>query len=251
MASETNNRPRIGIPYRTRNEELTEGQGQLAKYLAAVRRGGGEPVPISLGLAPPELRNLAQSLDAIVLSGSPADIDPSLFGRPRHLNTAVADGDRERTDFTLLESALAERKPLLAICYGIQSLNVFLGGALIQDIESELHSPIQHDWDRQRGEPEPFHAVQIESGSRLAEVAAAGEARVNSSHHQAILDLGRDLRAVARAPDGLIEAVEWTGDSTWLVGVQWHPERMAETDPIAQALFSGLVAAARKTASRV
>ena len=163
--------------------------------------------------------------------------------------SAEADSDRERTDFALLEHAFAEHKPVLAICYGVQSMNVFLGGTLIQDIPSALHTPIQHPWsNRDKGAPEPFHAAEIESGSRLRELAGADEVGINSSHHQSILDPGRNLRIVARAPDGVVEAVEWTGDSNWVTGVQWHPERMAESDPLSQRLFGTLMEVARKAA---
>ncbi len=251
MSAEENHKPRVGVPYRTQKEELTDAGRKIEPYLQAIRLAGGEPVAISLALSAQELANLAQSLDAFVLPGSPADVDPSLFHQPRHSECADADPARERTDFFFLDHAFAQKKPVLAICFGIQSLNVFLGGSLIQDIPSELHSPIQHDWDHEQGAPEPFHGARIEPGSRLAEMAAgAGEARVNSSHHQAILDPGRNLRVVARAPDGVIEAVETSGDSSWVMGVQWHPERIAETDPLAQALFRELVAAARQAPAR-
>ncbi|MGA8365919.1 MAG: gamma-glutamyl-gamma-aminobutyrate hydrolase family protein [Candidatus Acidiferrales bacterium] len=251
MSAGENHKPRVGVPYRTKKEELTDEGRKIEPYLQAVRVGGGEPVAISLALTPQELESLAATLDALLLPGSPADVDPSLFHRPRHPECEDADPDRERTDFFLLDHAFRQKKPVLAICFGIQSLNVFLGGSLVQDIASELHSPIQHDWDREHGAPEPFHGARIEPGSRLAEMAAgAGEARVNSSHHQAILDPGRNLRVVARAPDGVIEAVEMAGDSAWVMGVQWHPERMAETDLLARALFRELVAAARQAPTR-
>jgi putative glutamine amidotransferase len=238
-------KPSVGVPYRVRKEELNSDRGRYEKYLQAVRRAGGEPVEISLALAPDELKKLARSLDAIVLPGSPADIEPSLFHSPRHSKTADADQLREKTDFVLLEHAFAERKPVLAICYGVQSMNVFLGGTLVQDIPSELQTKIQHSWPAHEG-PEPHHAAAFEPGSRLAQLAGAGEARINSSHHQSVLEPGRNLRIVARAPDGVIEGVEWIGDANRVTGVQWHPERMDETDSLAQALFRDLVLAARK-----
>ncbi|MGH9772378.1 MAG: gamma-glutamyl-gamma-aminobutyrate hydrolase family protein [Candidatus Acidiferrales bacterium] len=237
---------RIGVPYRTRKEELSGDHDKVEKYLHAVLSAGGEPVEVSLGLSSDELKAIARTLDAVVLPGSPADVQSTIFRATRHPNSADPDLDRERTDFALLEQAFAENKPVLAICYGTQSLNVFLGGTLVQDIPSELHTTLEHQWRHNLGAPEPFHPVIIEPGSRLAELARSREARVNSSHHQSILDLGRDLRVAARAPDKVIEAVEWTGDANWVMGVQWHPERMVETDPLARALFNGLVAAVRK-----
>jgi putative glutamine amidotransferase len=247
MSAEIRQKPRVGIPYRTRNEELKGDRAKYEKYLQSVLRAGGEPVEISLSLSPDELKKLEDSLDAIVLTGSPADVNPSLYGIARNPASAEADPDRERTDFALLEHAFTEAKSVLAICYGTQSLNVFLGGTLIQDIPSELHTEIQHPWsNRDKGAPEPFHIARIEPGSRLSELAAADEVRVNSSHHQSVLKPGHNLRIVARAADGVIEGVEWTGDSNWVTGVQWHPERMVESDSLAQRLFGSLVAAAGK-----
>ncbi|MBI3484558.1 MAG: gamma-glutamyl-gamma-aminobutyrate hydrolase family protein, partial [Acidobacteria bacterium] len=165
-----------------------------------------------------------------------------------------SDRSREQTDFALLECAFAAGKPVLAICYGVQSLNVYLGGSLVQDIASEKQNPMTHAWEgRASGAPEPHHDVAIEPGSRLAQLAGASRARVNSSHHQSLDRLGRDLRVVARAPDGVIEAVELSADgaaphatgSPWVLGVQWHPERMT-SDALAQSLFHELVAAAKR-----
>jgi putative glutamine amidotransferase len=234
---------RVGIPYRTRKEELSNKREAYDKYVAAVESQGAEAVEISLGLSAAEAQRLAQTLDAVVLPGSPADVEPSLFHAARQPKTAEADADRERTDFALLGHAVAEHKPVLAICYGVQSLNVFLGGPLVQDIPSAIHTKIQHAWSGHEG-PEPHHEVALEAGSRLAQLAGATKARVNSSHHQSVLQPGKNLRVVAHAPDGVIEAVEWTGDDNWIVGVQWHPERMVAADELAQSLFRGLVAAA-------
>jgi len=238
--------PRIGIPYRTRKEELTGDFGKIQRYVAALQFAAAEPVVVSLGRSREELKKLVKSLDAIVLSGSPADVDPALYHAARNSKTAESDSYRDHTDFALLEYAFAEQKPVLAICFGIQSLNVFLGGTLVQDIPSEIGSSVEHEWDDQAGAPETFHPIQIDRQSMLATLAGGSEARVNSSHHQAILQPGRNLRVVARAEDQVIEAVEWTGDSNWVMGVQWHPERMVEKDPLAQSLFRTLVAAARR-----
>ena len=247
MSLEPSPKPRVGIPYRTRKEELTGERGKYGKYQEAVRQAGGEAVEISLALSDEEMKKLARTLDAIVLPGSPADVEPSRYHAARHPKSADADTNRERTDFALLDHAFAERKPVLAICFGVQSLNVFLGGSLVQDIPSELHTRIEHAWiDREHGTPEPFHIARIEPNSRLSKLAGPAEVRVNSSHHQSILEPGRGLRVTSRAPDLVIEAVEWTADPNWVTGVQWHPERMAETDSLAQMLFRELVLASRK-----
>jgi putative glutamine amidotransferase len=243
---------RIGVPYRTKKEQVTNGTQKIEKYLAAVRQAGAEAVAVSLELSRSQLDELADSLDGFLLSGSPADVDPAHFGAPRQPECNKADPDRERTDFALLRHAFAEHKPVLAICYGIQSLNVHLGGTLLQDIPKALGTEIDHDWDDEQALPDTLHDAQLERGSQLAQLNGSTQAVVNSSHHQSIEEPGRGLRVTARAPDGVIEAVEWAGDSNWVVGVQWHPERMAETDALSQSLFRGLVraAAARKTAAR-
>ena len=249
MSARSSLRPRVGIPYRTKKEEVTGMTTKLEKYLAAVRQAGAEAIPISLQLPAKQLRDLAETLDAVILSGSPADVDPAHFRAAREPQSAKPDSDRERTDFALLEHAFSEQKPVLAICYGIQSLNVHLGGTLIQDIPVAIGTAVEHD--REDGAPDAIHPVRIEPGTQLAELAGAAEVVVNSSHHQSLKDPGRGLRVTARAADGVIEAVEWTGDSNWAIGVQWHPERMP-ADAFAQSLFRGLVnaAAARKALAR-
>lgn len=249
MKSEAVGKPRIGIPYRTRKEELAGERKSYDMYVAAVREAGGEAVELSVGLSNLELAERVGGVDAFVLPGSPADVDPARYGAKRHPKCADPDPERQGTDFALLEHAFTEQKPVLAICYGIQSLNTFLGGSLIQDIASKMGTTIRHEWkNRKLGAPEPFHSVSLSSGSRLFELAHAAEAQVNSSHHQSVLEPGRGLSVTATAPDGVIEAVEWTGDSNWVTGVQWHPERMVGTDALARALFEHLVAAARKAA---
>ncbi len=249
MAQPTPSRPRVGVPWRTAAEESANRRSKIDKYLQAVERAGGEPVLVSLVSGAEYLKREAENLDAVLLSGSPADIEPAHYGAKRHRATEDADPARERTDFALLEHALARGKPALAICYGIQSLNVFLGGTLVQDIPSELgtkvcHSP-EHDELPGGGEaPDAMHGASLESG-RVLTLSGAAQADVNSSHHQSVLEPGRGLRVTARAPDGVIEAVEWTERSNWVVGVQWHPERMPG-DALAQALFRDLVVAARQ-----
>ena len=240
-------RPRIGVPWRTAAEEASDKRLKMDHYLRAVERAGGEPVLVSLTLLPGDLAQLAAELDAFLLTGSPADVDPAHFHAKRHNATVDADAARERTDFKLIEHALIAQKPVLAICYGLQSLNVFLGGGLIQDIPTELGSKVCHSPKGQAaGESgsniDPIHGAQFDAG-RVLDLSGAPEAKVNSSHHQSILEAGRGLRITAHAPDGVVEAVEWANDSNWVIGVQWHPERMPE-DALAQALFRNLVLAA-------
>ncbi|HVA94792.1 MAG TPA: gamma-glutamyl-gamma-aminobutyrate hydrolase family protein [Candidatus Dormibacteraeota bacterium] len=241
-------RPRVGVPWRTAVEEAANRRAKIDKYLHAVERAGGEAVLLSVMRGPAEWKRQTADLDAIVLPGSPADVDSIHFGAKRHPATSDPDAARERADFTLLEHALAAGKPVLAICYGMQSLNVFLGGSLVQDIPAEIGGKIRHSPDKDEftggaERPDPNHAARFDAG-RVRDLCGAGEAEVNSSHHQSVLDPGSGLSITGRAPDGVVEAVEWTEDSQWVVGVQWHPERMPE-DALAQALFQDLLFAAR------
>jgi putative glutamine amidotransferase len=252
----TTNRPRVGIPWRTSHEEANQITNKLQYYFAAVTAAEGEPVPVSLQLSPSDLATQIKNLDAFVLPGAPADMNPALYHAPRHEKTHDADTNREKTDFAILEHAFACGKPVLAICYGCQSLNVCLGGTLYQDIASELHTSIEHS---KEGLPpdaaDPIHAARIETGGEIAQLAAiSGLARrdggfdvqINTSHHQSVRDLGHGLRVAAIAPDGVIEAIEHEPHKHWVVGVQWHPERM-KGDALAAALFRALVQATRAT----
>ncbi len=243
------NRPRIGIPWRTSEEEerknLVLYKNKNQYYADAVKRAGGEPVPVSLRDLE-HLDTVLAGLDGFVLPGSPADVDPREYDRSNSGKSEPADERRERTDRAILKHAFAEGKPVLAICYGCQFLNVYLGGTLIQDLRSETGTRIAHRKKDLTPEPEddPRHVARFEPGSRLASIAGAAAAEVNSSHHQSIEQPGRELKITGRAPDGIVESVEWTGDATWVTGVQWHPERMPG-DPLAERLFSELTEAAR------
>jgi putative glutamine amidotransferase len=248
MTQQVLSRPRIGVPWRTAAEEVANSRLKIDKYLRAVESAGGEAVLLSLASGSETLKREAENLDAFLLTGSPADIDPGHYGAKRHPAAADADAARERTDFALLEHALAAGKPVLAICYGIQSLNVFLGGSLVQDIPTELgtkvcHSPEEDELADGSEAPDAMHSASVNPG-RVLTLTGAAQAEVNSWHHQSVLEPGRGLRITARAPDGVVEAVEWTDHSNWVVGVQWHPERMPG-DALARALFRELVAAAR------
>jgi putative glutamine amidotransferase len=248
MTQQVLSRPRIGVPWRTAAEEVANSRLKIDKYLRAVESAGGEAVLLSLASGSETLKREAENLDAFLLTGSPADIDPGHYGAKRHPAAADADAARERTDFALLEHALAAGKPVLAICYGIQSLNVFLGGSLVQDIPTELgtkvcHSPEEDELPDGSEAPDAMHSASVNPG-RVLTLTGAAQAEVNSWHHQSVLEPGRGLRITARAPDGVVEAVEWTDHSNWVVGVQWHPERMPG-DALARPLFRELVAAAR------
>lgn len=239
------NRPRIGIPWRTSQEEVAANLPKIRDYAEAVSLAGGDPILLSL--AHPEfLHEQFADLDGFVLPGSPADVNPAEYGASNRGKSAPPDSPREDTDRAILGHAFGEQKPVLAICYGCQLLNVFLGGTLIQDVRTETGTTIAHRKKDLQPEPpeDPRHDVRFTADSQLAKMAGSSQAVVNSSHHQSVAIPGRQLRITAQASDGIVEAIEWTGDANWVIGVQWHPERM-RGDSLAGRLFSELVAAAR------
>lgn len=241
-------RPRVGIPWRTLNEQQTKKRDKLDYYFEAVREAGGEPSEIFLDQTPPELAKRLAELDAFVLPGSPADVDPRRYGASRHPETETLDENRDRTDDAILRHAFAASKPVLAICYGCQMLNVHLHGSLIQDIRTKNPQALAHghtDLPTEQRKGETEHHIGLEPDSRLAKLNRSVEARTNSSHHQAIDRPGDNLRVTAHAPDGIIEGVEWIGDDNWVVGVQWHPERMPASDAFSKRLFEDFLAAVR------
>jgi putative glutamine amidotransferase len=246
----TTSRPRVGIPWRTSQEERGGMRDKLDFYFQAVRKAGAEPREVSLEQSPEQLARQLEELDAFVLPGSPADVDPSRYGASKHPRTKTLDPNRDATDEAILTHAFRASKPVLAICYGCQILNVHLKGSLIQDIpdirpdrpQAVPHGTIDLAAGAKGGDQQ--HDAVLSEGSVLAKLAGSTSAHINSSHHQAIDQPGEKLRVTAHAPDGTIEGVEWTGDSNWVVGVQWHPERMPD-DPFAQRLFQQFVAAAR------
>ena len=251
-------RPRVGIPWRTSHEEANQITNKLQYYFAAVAAAEADPVPVSLQLSPNELAAQIEDLDAFVLPGAPTDVNPALYRAARHEKTHDADANREKTDFAIIEHAFASGKPVLAICYGCQSLNVCLGGTLYQDIASELRTKIEHSREGLPADArDPVHPARIEAGREIAQLAAISghanqngtfDVQINTSHHQSVRDLGHGLRVAAVAPDGVIEAVENEPHKHWVVGVQWHPERM-KGDALAAALFRALVQATRAAAA--
>jgi len=251
-------RPRVGIPWRTSHEEANKIINKLQYYFTAVSAAEGEPVPVSLQLSASDLATQIKDLDAFVLPGAPSDVNPALYRAPRHQKTHDADPNREKTDFAILEHSFASGKPVLAICYGCQSLNVCLGGSLYQDIASELHTNIEHSKEGLAPDaPDPVHPARIEPGGEIAQLTAISgfanqnggfDVQINTSHHQSVRDLGHGLRVAAVAPDGVIEAVEHEPHKHWVVGVQWHPERMKD-HALSSALFRALVQATRAAAA--
>lgn len=226
--------------------------GQNRSYLRALTRAGATPLLIPHLDDPDLLRAAYQRVDALLLPGG-VDVAPEEYGQRRHEKCGTVDPERDGTELALARWCLDDGKPLLAICRGIQVLNVALGGSLYQDIEVQVPGAIRHDW--YPGHPRDLlaHTVQIPPGTRLAAIVRAEpplpavpggaiELEVNSLHHQAIRDLAPGLTVGALAPDGIVEAVEVEGHP-FALSVQWHPEELAPADARAQALFDALVQA--------
>ncbi len=239
---------RIGIPWRTSDEQRQGERKKLDYYFASVRNAGAEPVDVKLDQSSGALASQLDDLDGFVLPGSPADVDPARYHAAAHPKTAQFDANREQTDGRILDHSFKTGKPVLAICFGCQFLNVYQQGTLIQDLKSEHPESLAHgDTDLPPGAKtgDLQHEATFEPGSLVARLNGAPTGTINSSHHQAIEKPGKDLAVTAHAPDGTIEAVEWKGGPGWVVGVQWHPERMPD-DALAKKLFTEFVAAAER-----
>jgi putative glutamine amidotransferase len=231
-------RPRIAIPL-PHSTDLKYGERAFPQYANAVEMAGGESVRIPLDQNPDALMKLIERCDAVLLPGSKADVDPAKYSAPRHPKTDEADAPRDAVDELLLQDAYNMRKPILGICYGLQILNVYRTGTLLQHIESAVN--------HEAGRTVPVaHDVEVLPGSKLAEIVErAPRIPVNSSHHQSAEIIGDGLRVVARCPqDGIIEAVEGASPEHFVLAVQWHPERSAEDDERSRAIFRALIKAA-------
>jgi putative glutamine amidotransferase len=207
-------------------------------YVQAVLMGKGAPVIVPPYLEEAELHAIFEGLDGLLLSGG-GDILPALYGEEDSGLLWIVDEQRDRTELALARWALAEGLPLLAICRGMQVLNVAAGGTLIQDIPTQVLNGLTHSSVTGRPKSSVAHTIEVTRGSRLATLIDAGQSGVNSSHHQAVKDVGTGLVVTARAPDGIIEGLE-SPDHPFCIGVQWHPEAMVENYPVMRRLFERL-----------
>jgi putative glutamine amidotransferase len=197
-----------------------------AAYVEALEGAGLIPVAAAPLADPAAAGELLRRVDGLVLSGG-EDIDPARYGALRHPASQQPSGARDSWELALVGAAREQGVPVLAICRGLQLLNVALGGTLVQDIPTEVRTHIDHDRSAQRHER--VHGIDTEPGSRLAAALGATSLAVNSSHHQSIDRIAAPLAVVARAPDGIIEAAETLDAGWWAVGVQWHPEGLVGT----------------------
>jgi putative glutamine amidotransferase len=247
----------------------------IPQYERAVALAGGAPVRIALEQSASEIRNLMRDCGGVLLPGSKADVDPARFHAMRSPKTAPADPRRDEVDSLLLDDAYSKRKPVLGICYGLQSLNVYRAGSLVQHIPDFLPEETRAKVNHEAGAKVPVaHSVKINSESLLRKILCSdgrpresalgersqsnglgqpqlgGEASkmilpVNSSHHQSADVIGGGLRIIARCPDdGIIEALEGTAADHFVLAVQWHPERSVDQDEASRQIFRAFVEAA-------
>lgn len=220
-----------------------------AAYVHAIESAGLVPLIVPPLASAADARRVLAAVDGLVLTGG-EDLSPATYGAQPHPELGTVNESRDATELALARAARELRLPTLAICRGVQLLNVALGGTLVQDLPSERPGPIAHESGAARDAR--THEIDVEDSSRLAALLGATRLRTNSFHHQALDRVADSLRIVARAPDGVIEGVEGTTPSWWLVGVQWHPEDLTETpEAWDRRLFDGFAEAVMGGASSI
>jgi putative glutamine amidotransferase len=233
---------RVPLPYAT----AVEMAGGHPKVLSPFHLPANEELPDDLevheDLDPYDASPLEGACGLVIPGGG--DIDPELYGRPRHPRTHQVSQRRDRFELTLLGEALERDMPVLAICHGMQLLNVHFGGTLNQHL---LDDPKKLDHYRDRPIAEPAHSVAFKEGTLLEEIFGDVRADVNTHHHQGLEDVGAPLEEIGWAEDGVLEAVV-SKEHSWVLGVQWHPEAMAPVDKKELAIFEAFVEASRNYA---
>lgn len=241
-------RPVVGVP--TQTLAAIPGEVPLSwvmsqRYVTTLTNEGALPWVVPLLDDEETTRGIYDQLDGVFLAGG-VDIDPSSYGEERHELCGLSDVHRDTTELRFVRWALEDHKPILAVCRGIQLINVAAGGSLYQDIAFELPDAIKHDYFPVQGHYTRdllVHNILVDQESKLGELLSARSVRVNSMHHQGIKDLANGLIPTAFAPDGLIEGVE-APNGHFMIGVQWHPEELAGTDAGMRRLFGAFIEAA-------
>jgi putative glutamine amidotransferase len=238
-------RVRIGLTMRV---EMERDRFYLGRdYSEALEAAGGLPLHLSLIPKADYIAAALDGLDGILLPGSDSDVDPTRYGREPHPHLGTVQPVKDETDALVLEEIERRGMPLLAICFGMQILNVSRGGTLIQDIQTQMPEAIKHEQGAPRDRRS--HRVRIQKGSLLEALAGEGQALVNSHHHQAIETVGRELSATAWTADGLVEALEDARPGRFTLAVQWHPEMGWKADGFSQKIFERFIEAAREFAA--
>ena len=238
-------KPRIGITMRI--ESSTDRFYLSRHYSEAIEAAGGVPVHLSLIPKREYIEAAVDDFDGILLPGSDSDVDPLRYDQQPHSRLGPVQPIKDETDLLVITAAEEKGIPLLAICFGMQILNVSRGGSLIQDIQSQVPNAIKHEQGAPRDRRS--HSVRLLPGSVLAQLAGSEESSVNSHHHQAIEVIGHDLVATAWSSEGLVEALEDPRDP-FVMAVQWHPELGWESDDFSQNIFRHFVDQVRSNMSK-
>jgi len=209
-------------------------------YHQAVAMNGG--LPIVLPYINSELSlEMLKLCNGLILSGG-EDVDPKFYGQDSYPNLGATISERDEVEIALVKQAIQCQIPILAICRGLQILNVALGGTLIQDISQQIDKPLQHFQTSARSCA--THEVMIDRDSRIHRIFGEEKVRVNSLHHQALNIVAKDLKVAAQSADGIIEAAEYNG-SWFVIGVQWHPESLVSSHPMMGKLFAEFITSAQ------
>ena len=237
---------KIAIPEPTSRDPEYSARS-LPPYIAALQSSGATPVMFPLHETQDRVAKLLARVQGVLLPGSRFDVDPERYGEARIPECGPADPDRTAVDELMLQDAFNLRKPVLAICQGVQALNVWLNGTLVQDLDTVLRTPVNHAPGR---EVIDAHSIRIEEKSVLGrltgQVQVPFSESVNSSHHQALARIGDRLKVSAVSDDGVVEAVELESADHFVVGVEWHPERTFAVKPFSRAIFRAFVEAAAR-----
>jgi putative glutamine amidotransferase len=232
--------PVIGIPceedYRTASEQFL--YGNKSAYIHAVKSAGGLPLLLPVFTHLSALEKLFPHLDGLLLPGG-ADIQPTLYGERRHPNLNATDPNLDAFEIALITWALQKDLPLLGICRGMQLINVVLGGTLYQDLPAQYPGSLEH-WRRDLERSDLAHRVIVERGSLVEQVLGTHRLAVNSLHHQAIKDPGKDIRICGWADDGVAEFLEVEGHR-FVLGIQGHPEELYQDVPAFARLFQAFI----------
>lgn len=243
MSSSASSLPLVAVSATVRATEGVERVRLNAAYIRSLEGAGLVPLvvpPLANGSA---IARILDSVSGLVLTGG-EDVDPAQYGEEPHPQLGAINCARDTTELALLAAAHERELPTLAICRGIQVVNVGLGGTLVQDLPSQKADVIAHELDDSRARR--VHDVTVDAESRLASILGASSLAVNSIHHQAVARLGDALRVNAHAQDGVVEGIESSDPRWWMVGVQWHPEELTTTpEPWDRRLFAAFADACR------
>ena len=239
--------PLVAVTATVREVDGVERVRLNAAYIRALEWAGLVPLVVPPLAHPEAAVRILDVVSGVLLSGG-EDVDPLRYGESPHPELGPVNCARDETELALLGRARQIGLPTLAICRGIQVVNVGLGGTLVQDLPSQRDAVAPHDRDDERDTR--VHGVSVDPTSRLASIVGVQSLGVNSIHHQAIDRLGDAMRISARADDGTVEGVESSDPGWWMVGVQWHPEELTATpEPWDRRLFAAFAEACRARVS--